>query len=107
MIASCRRMKVATPPETMAPSSTSASAASRSPTNTPPPTAPTVRSTGARAETIGALRRRTIAASAPTALSEKTVRNVVSTVFSKLPAESRPQAIAMARDAGLGGAELP
>jgi hypothetical protein len=35
------------------------------------------------------------------------VRNVVSTVFSKLPAESRPQAIAMARDAGLGGAELP
>ncbi|MGY1663033.1 response regulator [Geodermatophilus sp. SYSU D00705] len=40
-------------------------------------------------------------------LSEKTVRNVVSTVLTKLPAESRPQAIAMARDAGLGGAELP
>lgn len=40
-------------------------------------------------------------------LSEKTVRNVVSTLLSKLPAQSRPQAIAMARDAGLGGAELP
>lgn len=40
-------------------------------------------------------------------LSEKTVRNVVSTVLSKLPARSRPQAIAMARDAGMGGGELP
>jgi DNA-binding NarL/FixJ family response regulator len=40
-------------------------------------------------------------------LSEKTVRNVVSAVLSKLPAGSRPQAIAMARDAGMGGAELP
>ncbi len=39
-------------------------------------------------------------------LSEKTVRNVVSAVSAKLPAESRSQAIAMARDAGLGGAEL-
>jgi DNA-binding NarL/FixJ family response regulator len=40
-------------------------------------------------------------------LSEKTVRNVVSTVLSKLPAATRPQAMTMARDAGLGGADLP
>jgi DNA-binding NarL/FixJ family response regulator len=39
-------------------------------------------------------------------LSEKTVRNVVSSVLTKLPAETRPQAMTMARDAGLGGAEL-
>ena len=39
-------------------------------------------------------------------LSEKTVRNVVSSVLSKLPAETRAQAIAIARDAGLGGTEL-
>ncbi len=40
-------------------------------------------------------------------LSEKTVRNVVSTILTELPAETRPQAIEMARDAGLGGGELP
>ncbi|SEP24053.1 Pimeloyl-ACP methyl ester carboxylesterase [Salinihabitans flavidus] len=35
-------------------------------------------------------------------ISEKTVRNYVSTVFSKLGVESRAQAIVSARDAGLG-----
>jgi len=39
-------------------------------------------------------------------LSEKTVRNVVSAVLTKLPADTRPHAIAMARDAGLGATEL-
>jgi DNA-binding NarL/FixJ family response regulator len=39
-------------------------------------------------------------------LSEKTVRNVVSTVFTKLEVPSRAAAVAAARDAGLGGAEL-
>jgi DNA-binding NarL/FixJ family response regulator len=34
------------------------------------------------------------------AISEKTVRNHVSAIFSKLGAESRAQAVAMARDAG-------
>ena len=36
------------------------------------------------------------------AISEKTVRNHVSAIFSKLGAESRAQAVAMARDAGFG-----
>ena len=40
-------------------------------------------------------------------LSEKTVRNVVSSLLMKLPAETRPQAIVMARDAGMGANELP
>jgi DNA-binding NarL/FixJ family response regulator len=35
-------------------------------------------------------------------LSEKTVRNVVSTILTKLPATSRAEAVAKARDAGLG-----
>jgi pimeloyl-ACP methyl ester carboxylesterase/DNA-binding CsgD family transcriptional regulator len=35
-------------------------------------------------------------------ISEKTVRNHVSTIFSKLPVKSRAQAVALARDAGLG-----
>jgi len=35
-------------------------------------------------------------------ISEKTVRNHVSTIFSKLNAKSRAQAVALARDAGLG-----
>ncbi len=34
-------------------------------------------------------------------LSEKTVRNVVSTILTKLAAETRPRAVRMARDAGL------
>jgi len=34
------------------------------------------------------------------------VRNVVSAVLTKLPADTRPHAIAMARDAGLGATEL-
>jgi DNA-binding NarL/FixJ family response regulator len=37
-------------------------------------------------------------------LSEKTVRNVVSAVFAKLEVGSRAEAVARARDAGLGGA---
>ncbi|MGY1815295.1 response regulator transcription factor [Blastococcus sp. SYSU D00820] len=37
-------------------------------------------------------------------LSDKTVRNVVSTVFAKLQVSSRAEAVARARDAGLGGA---
>jgi DNA-binding NarL/FixJ family response regulator len=37
-------------------------------------------------------------------LSEKTVRNVVSAVFAKLGVGSRAEAVARARDAGLGGA---
>ena len=40
-------------------------------------------------------------------LSEKTVRNIVSTVFTKLGVTSRAEAVARARDAGLGGAPLP
>ncbi len=36
-------------------------------------------------------------------LSEKTVRNQVSTIFDRLAVESRAQAIVMAREAGLGG----
>ncbi len=40
-------------------------------------------------------------------LSEKTVRNVVSSLLMKLPAETRPQAIVMARDAGMGVSDLP
>ncbi len=39
-------------------------------------------------------------------LSPKTVRNVVSSVFGKLPASSRAEAVARARDAGLGGPEV-
>ncbi|MGK5113911.1 MULTISPECIES: response regulator [unclassified Geodermatophilus] len=37
-------------------------------------------------------------------LSEKTVRNVVSTLFAKLQVANRAEAVARARDAGLGGA---
>ena len=36
-------------------------------------------------------------------LSEKTVRNVASTIFGKLEVSSRAEAVARARDAGLGG----
>lgn len=36
-------------------------------------------------------------------LSEKTVRNNVSTVLAKLPAATRAEAVALARDSGLGG----
>ena len=36
-------------------------------------------------------------------LSEKTVRNNVSTVLAKLPAATRAEAVALARDGGLGG----
>jgi DNA-binding NarL/FixJ family response regulator len=35
-------------------------------------------------------------------LSEKTVRNPVSACLTKLPVASRAEAVAMARDAGLG-----
>jgi DNA-binding NarL/FixJ family response regulator len=35
-------------------------------------------------------------------ISEKTVRNHVSTIFSKLQIRSRAQAVALARDAGYG-----
>ena len=35
-------------------------------------------------------------------ISEKTVRNHVSTIFSKLQIKSRAHAVALARDAGLG-----
>jgi DNA-binding NarL/FixJ family response regulator len=35
-------------------------------------------------------------------ISEKTVRNHVSTIFSKLGVNSRAQAVAVARDAGFG-----
>ncbi|MBN1093341.1 response regulator transcription factor [Blastococcus sp. TML/M2B] len=37
-------------------------------------------------------------------LSDKTVRNVVSAIFGKLEVSSRAEAVARARDAGLGGA---
>ena len=37
-------------------------------------------------------------------ISEKTVRNHVSTIFTKLQIKSRAQAVALARDAGLGKA---
>ena len=37
-------------------------------------------------------------------LSEKTVRNVVSSILTKLPAATRAEAVARARDAGMGGA---
>lgn len=37
-------------------------------------------------------------------LAEKTVRNRVSAIMAKLPAATRAEAIAIARDAGLGGA---
>jgi DNA-binding NarL/FixJ family response regulator len=36
-------------------------------------------------------------------LSEKTVRNYVSSIFTKLDVETRPAAIVKAREAGLGG----
>lgn len=36
-------------------------------------------------------------------LSDKTVRNVLSTVLAKLPAATRAEAVALARDGGLGG----
>ena len=39
-------------------------------------------------------------------LSEKTVRNVVSTILTKLPAATRAEAVARARDAGMGGASV-
>jgi pimeloyl-ACP methyl ester carboxylesterase/DNA-binding CsgD family transcriptional regulator len=39
-------------------------------------------------------------------ISEKTVRNHVSTIFSKLDIRSRAQAVALARDAGLGSRPL-
>jgi DNA-binding NarL/FixJ family response regulator len=39
-------------------------------------------------------------------ISEKTVRNHVSTIFSKLNIKSRAQAVALARDAGLRGTLL-
>lgn len=40
-------------------------------------------------------------------VSEKTVRNHVSTIFSKLEVNSRAQAVAVARDAGLGRKARP
>jgi DNA-binding NarL/FixJ family response regulator len=36
-------------------------------------------------------------------LSDKTVRNYVSSIFTKLDVDSRPAAIVRAREAGLGG----
>ena len=36
-------------------------------------------------------------------LSDKTVRNVVSSILTKLPAATRAEAVARARDAGMGG----
>ena len=39
-------------------------------------------------------------------LSEKTVRNVVSSILTKLPAATRAEAVARARDAGMGGASV-
>ncbi|WP_243060795.1 response regulator transcription factor [Nocardioides sp. SR21] len=39
-------------------------------------------------------------------LSEKTVRNIVSSILSKLPAATRAEAVARARDAGMGGASV-
>ena len=39
-------------------------------------------------------------------LSDKTVRNVVSTILTKLPAATRAEAVARARDAGMGGASV-
>lgn len=36
-------------------------------------------------------------------LSEKTIRNHVSLILAKLPAATRSEAVALARDAGLGG----
>ena len=38
------------------------------------------------------------------AKSEKTVRNQVSSIFTKLGVRTRAQAIVLARDAGIGGA---
>jgi len=35
-------------------------------------------------------------------LSEKTVRNHITSIFAKLEVENRPQAIVLARNAGLG-----
>ena len=35
-------------------------------------------------------------------LTDKTVRNQVSTIFDRLGVENRPQAIVLARDAGMG-----
>ena len=40
-------------------------------------------------------------------LSPKTVRNHVSNIFAKLPARDRPEAIVMAREAGMGGEAGP
>jgi DNA-binding NarL/FixJ family response regulator len=40
-------------------------------------------------------------------LSEKTVRNLVSSILGKLGVSSRAEAVARARDAGLGGTALP
>ena len=37
-------------------------------------------------------------------LSDKTVRNHITSIFAKLEVENRPQAIVLAREAGLGGA---
>ncbi|MBI2510277.1 MAG: response regulator transcription factor [Betaproteobacteria bacterium] len=39
-------------------------------------------------------------------LSEKTVRNYVTSIFDKLQVSSRPQAIVLAREAGYGHAPL-
>jgi DNA-binding NarL/FixJ family response regulator len=39
-------------------------------------------------------------------LSEKTVRNVVSSILTKLPAATRAEAVARARDAGMGGVSV-
>lgn len=39
-------------------------------------------------------------------LSDKTVRNHITSIFAKLEVENRPQAIVLARSAGLGGAGL-
>jgi DNA-binding NarL/FixJ family response regulator len=40
-------------------------------------------------------------------LSERTVRNYVSTLFTKLQVPTRSQAIVLAREAGLGSTALP
>jgi DNA-binding NarL/FixJ family response regulator len=40
-------------------------------------------------------------------LSEKTVRNHITSVFAKLEVENRSQAIVRARDAGFGKASRP
>jgi DNA-binding NarL/FixJ family response regulator len=44
------------------------------------------------------------AIAAALAKSEKTVRNQVTSIFAKLGVSSRAQAVARARDAGIGGA---